>query len=420
MIDDVFRKLGKDLNPIELDELVRWVSASSKTSSGLSVVNSLSDNPNDTGNLLAQLFKGLNTKATPVVGDLLAMVDSQDDFRLKSLALPIGSAPVLTVYNNSGVTLNQNDPVSFDPTYTSGLGVTTPSSVFDMRSLGIVTDATIANGASGNIYAPGFQVANVNVNGLVVFGHSLISYAPHYLKDSGGGGWGPGVYGWALAPNASGNAVISALIHPYPLFYVGAQVITQKYAGQGPSGAGTEIANVVNVTPNQLLLFFAMGNSAAGLASSLWNAQTPTVVQAGSASLSYLGYLLGAGAATSNWTGYFTANPGAVTCLAMNGVNQGGGANTFGTWANQNGAGTTVNLTVTCNPGDKVVCVVGVIGTSITFSGRNQTPEINNVGAATAVDVQSAVATGNSVNFTLTIGGTITKWSADGVALHSA
>lgn len=373
-----------------------------------------------------KLISGLTPNSVLFSQDLLEILHDpsgtpDSEYVTAGALAALAAAGWLQVYNNSGSPLAIGTAVKFDPSYTSGLGVTVASVTYDQKLLGVVTGTIIGAGASGFIYAPGFAIVQALVKDTTVFGHSLVLGAGGWLVDSGGGGWGPGIMGWALgAQGAGGPNLMNILLHPNPLFYTAAQVITQKYAGQGPSGAGTEIANVVNVTPNQLLLFFAMGNSAAGLASSLWNAQTPTVVQAGSASLSYLGYLLGAGAATSNWTGNFTANPGAVTCLAMNGVNQGGGANTFGTWANQNGAGTTVNLTVTCNPGDKVVCVVGVIGTSITFSGRNQTPEINNVGAATAVDVQSAVATGNSVNFTLTIGGTITKWSADGVALHSA
>jgi hypothetical protein len=287
----------------------------------------------------------------------------------------------------------------------------------DMRAFGVVVGASVNSHASG-IVAIGGTIQSINVTGAVVFGHSLTTSATaHYAQDSGGGGWAPGVIGFALAAQASGTGTINALIKPYPLFYTAAQVITQKYSAVDVAAAGgTIITNVVNVTPNQLLLFF--GYNANTFTVPLWNALTPTQVQAASATVSYIGYLLGSGAATANWTGNWYNNTAGAVALALNGINQ---STAFGTWANQNGTtGTAVNITVTCNPGDLVICALCARGTSLTFSGRNQTLVITQLGTGNAVDVQSAVATGNSVNFTWTIGGTPSHWSADGVAIKSA
>jgi hypothetical protein len=333
-------------------------------------------------------------------------------------ALPGGA---LLVYNNSGVSLPVGTYVKFDPSYTSGLGVTIASTLFDQRVLGPVIGGTIGIGASGYISAPGFALAQALVKDTTVFGHSLTTGSGGWLVDSGGGGWGPGIAGWALgAQGAGGPNLMNILLHPYPLFYTAAQVITQKYGANDVAvGGGTINANVVNVTPNQCLLFYAFDAHATTLVP-LWNSLTPTQIQAISGALSYVGQLLGPGAATANFTGTFTTYAGVGVALALNGINQGGGAATFGTPVNQNGAGASVSLTVACVPGDIVVCVTLIKGTSVTFSGRNQTPLINAAGSATAYDVQWAIAASTSISFTLTIGGSLTGWSADAMALHSA
>jgi hypothetical protein len=353
--------------------------------------------------------EGLTAAKLQAVSDNITYLKSQTDMIY------------VAVYNNDASTLAQYAAVILDPSYTADLAVKSSTIPGDMRAFGVVMSPSISSHATG-IVAFGRVKTSILVNGPVAFGHSLqIGPNAQRAQDAGGGGMiGAGSLGVALGTNVSGDATISVLLDPHPLFFTAAQVITQKYATQGPSGGATLVAGVANITPNQLLLFWGMGNSAVGLASPLWNALTPTLVQAGGASLSYVGYLLGAPAASANFTGNFTAVPGAVSVLALNGINLGGGATTFGAWANQTGTGTTVNLVVACTPGDLVVCTVGIIGTGITLTGRNQTPVINNVGAATASDVQSAVATGTSVTFLLTIGGAITKWSADGFALHTA
>jgi hypothetical protein len=326
----------------------------------------------------------------------------------------------VAVYNNDASTLNQNDAVVIDPSYTTGLAVKTSTVVGDMRAVGVVISASISSHSTG-IVAFGRLITQINVNGAVVFGHSLIIGAnAHYAQDSGGGGTGYGVIGFALAANASGNATIAVLLDPHPLFMTAAQVITQKYgANDFPSGGATIISNAVNIAPNQVMLFFTF-TRASGFTVPLWNGQTPTQVQAAANNAAYIGYLLGAGPATANFTGNITVYTGAGIVLALNGINQGGGAATFGTWVHQNSPGASISLTVTCVPGDKVIGAVTIYGTAITFTGKNQTTELSAAGTNTALDVQSAVATGTSVTFTWTVGGAIGYGSVDGVALHSA
>jgi hypothetical protein len=332
----------------------------------------------------------------------------------------------ISFYNNDGATLNGGDPISFDPSYTSGLGCVGSIVASDQRCIGTVkAGTTVSSHATGLALCPGFIIQSVNVTGAVVFGHSLVaSTSLHYAQDSGGGAITYGSIGWALAANVSGTAAINALcIRSNPLYYVAAQVITQKYSGQGAYSSGTIIANVVNVTPNQCLLFFDVVSTNGSMPTNSWNSLTPTALQTGAvAGAAYVGALLGAGAATADYVVGTSGTSGykSAVVLAMNGINQGGGAASFGTIANQNGNGASVNVTVTCAPGDKVICAVTAVGTSLTFSGGNQTSELSVVAANSGVDVQSAVATGTSVNFTLTIGGSITHWSADGLALKSA
>jgi hypothetical protein len=336
-------------------------------------------------------------------------------------SLNIFDPSLVQVYNNDASTLNQADIVVIDPTASSAglVAVKTTTAAGDYRAIGVVVSPTIPSAGNGFIAIANKQL--INVTGAVAFGHSLAaSTTAHYAADTGGGGKAPGVIGWALGTQASGNGQIWAMISPNPQYWTAAQTLTQKYGNNDVSTSGSQAAatNVVNTAPNQLLLFACF--NAATLSSPTWNSQTPTQVQAASASLAYLGYLLGAAAASASFMVSLSSNTAAGVALALNGINQGGGANTFGTWANQNGAGSSVSLTVTCNPGDLVVCIVTVRGTGVTFSGRNQTSVETAVGTNTAYDVQSAVATGTSVTFALTIGGTITHFSADGVALHSA
>ena len=87
------------------------------------------------------------------------------------------TAGMLYVYNNSGVSLPVGTYVTFDPTYTSGLGVKIASSLFDQRALGPVMGATIGIGGYGFVYAPGFAQAQAYVTGAVIFGHSLYTYS---------------------------------------------------------------------------------------------------------------------------------------------------------------------------------------------------------------------------------------------------
>ena len=329
------------------------------------------------------------------------------------------TAGMLYVYNNSGVPLPVGTYTTFDPTYTSGLGVKIASTLFDQRVLGPVMGATIGVGAYGFVYAPGFAQAQALVTGAIAFGHSLYTYsASGYLQDSGGGGWGPGIAGWALGAQASGTNLMNILLHPYPAVYVGAQVVTQKYGTNDipATTLQTWCANVVNVTPNQLLLFFALnGTSITGPS---WNSQTPALVASDAANQSYIGTLLGAGAATANFQGTFnnTSQTGVAVALALNGVNQ---SVPLGAWAHQGGS-TSVNLTVACTVGDFVLCVVTVKGAASTFTSRNQQSLFTGTGSNTAWDVQYAIAQSTSVTFTETVSGSPANISVDGVAVHTA
>ena len=357
--------------------------------------------------------EGLTAAKLQAVSDNITYLKSQTDMIY------------VAVYNNDASTLNQFDAIVIDPSYTSGLAVKTSTNVGDMRAFGVVISASISSHSTG-IVAFGRLITQINVNGAVVFGHSLIIGAnAHYAQDSGGGGTGYGVIGFALAANASGNATIAVLLDPHPLFMTAAQVITQKY-GIVDSASST-ISNVVNVTPNQCLLFCELWYSGS-FSAPLWNSLTPTQIQAASpGSIPYVGILIGAGAATANFTATGTPTAASGYAVALNGINQGTGSLTYGTLANShsNSAG-AMSITVTCVPGDLVLCFVTIAAqstTGISLSGENQTI-VDKQGTSTTayIELMSAVATSTSVTFNVTTtgsGGTFHA-SMDGIALHTA
>ena len=358
--------------------------------------------------------------SVPVSPNQIALNTDYNNLRTDALM-----GAFLWVHNNDVVTLNQGDPVILDSSYTAGgiIGVRTSSVASDPRGFGVVSYASIVAGANGFIAIGNYQL--VNVTGVVVFGHTLgISTTPHYAYDVGGGGIFYGMIGRAVQTNGGGTGQILAQIVSNPLFYTAAQVITNSYgATQIASGAQTLCASVVSVTPNQLLLFGAF-NSAGTFTVPLWNAQTPAVLQAYSgAAQSYIGAGLGWGAATSNYTGNFSAGSSVAFAIALNGINQGGGASTFGAVVHQAySAAGTITLVVTCVPGDLVVCLILVAGAGGTpgISAENQPIVEKSFAAATGYEVMKAIATGNSVTFTATLAGSTPSTSMDGFALHSA
>jgi hypothetical protein len=376
-----------------------------------------------------KLISGLTPNSVLFSQDLLEILHDpsgtpDSEYVTAGALAALAAAGWLQVYNNSGSPLAIGTAVKFDPSYTSGLGVTVASVTYDQKLLGVVTGTIIGAGASGFIYAPGFAIVQALVKDTTVFGHSLVLGAGGWLVDSGGGGWGPGIMGWALgAQGAGGPNLMNILLHPNPLFYTAAQVITQKYGGNDiSSGGATFCASVVNATPNQCLLFAAFSSSGV-FTVPLWNVQTPTQLQAGaSGTVSYLGAGLGWGAATAN----FTANWSAGTCvgiaLALNGINQGGGAASFGTPAHNNYvAAGGISCTVACVPGDLVVCIILVKATGAPgLSAENQPITEKAVGTNTMYEVMQVMATGNSVTFTATLAGTYPNCDMTGVALHTA
>jgi hypothetical protein len=332
----------------------------------------------------------------------------------------------VAVYNNDASTLAQYAAVILDPSYTADLAVKSSTIPGDMRAFGVVMSPSISSHATG-IVAFGRVKTSILVNGPVAFGHSLqIGPNAQRAQDAGGGGMiGAGSLGVALGTNVSGDATISVLLDPHPLFFTAAQVITQKYGGNDLSGSGTICGSVVNITPNQLLLFGVFDYSG-GFTVPLWNGQTPAVLQAYSAgSVAYLGTLLGAGAATANFTGTFATAGGVGVAIALNGINQGGGAATFGTVAhNSYSASGAISITVACAPGDMVICTILISGsgTAPGISAENQTITEKAIGTGTAYEVMQAIATSTSITFNATIAGTGAnlRCSMDGLALHTA
>ena len=327
----------------------------------------------------------------------------------------------VTARNNDGATINVGDPVVLDPSYISGLAVKMATAANDMRAFGVVVGASVASGANG-IFAIGGSIQNINVTGAVVFGHSLVASATaHYAQDSGGGGWGPGVIGFALATQASGTGTISALIKPYPLFYSLATTIIRTQtnnAVSNASGSITAITSAISDGTNRLMLLFVHVNTT--LSAGLFNAGSFTAFQNGAAGVEYFGYLL-ASAATANIT--ITSGGGAATndavVVFLNGVN---GGTPVGTYAAANASSASVSLVVPSVAGDLVVAGFSTITTVFTVSGRGagQTNLADIVsGVPVHMVVDSQIATGANTTFTWTLSASA-AWNAAGVAVKSA
>jgi hypothetical protein len=256
----------------------------------------------------------------------------------------------------------------------------------------------------------------------VVPGHTLTTSATaHYAQDSGGGVWGPGSLGFALTANSggAGTGTCSCLVKPYPLIYASAVSVTRTSTNNAvASGAGTTvISNLVSDGTNRLLLAYGFNINAASPASFAFNAGNFTSLQAGSASKTYLGYLLPS-AATANVTANYTSNTGLGVVVLLNGINQG---TPVGTYADATANSASVSVTIGCNLGDYVIA--GFMATTVvTVSGRgagqSQLANINN-GSNEQLVVDYAIAAGSGITFTWTLSGAA-LWDAAGIAVKSA
>jgi hypothetical protein len=324
----------------------------------------------------------------------------------------------LTVYNNDSVTLNGGAPVSFDPTYTSGLGVKGSVTAYDPRCIGTVkAGTTIASHASGLILAPWYVIQNVSVTGAVAFGHILVPSGTIQYYQDGGVAVTTGMVGFALQTNPSGTASISALLRPaMPSYYAAGTVVVRSPVNSAvASGTGTTaIASAISDGTNRLMLLF-MFNNFSGSAGA-FSAGSFTQFQNGGVGKQYFGALLAPALATANVTATVSSYAGVAALVFLNGVNQ---STPTRTYADATGTGTAVSVTVACQPGDLVIAGFSVPNATCTVSARGAGQ--TNLGVAqgdgmtTVVDV--AIATGTSITFTWTIPSA--TWDADAVPVIS-
>jgi hypothetical protein len=330
---------------------------------------------------------------------------------------------VLQIYNNSAITLTAGMAVALDPTFQYNMvGVILPGNTPDMRLFGVVASASIPSHGYGLIYAPGYCYANIWMTGTIVWGHSLISYqsgSGGYAFDSGGGGWGPGILGWALGAQASGTALLPALLHPYPLFLAAAQSLANSYTNTTVPATqpATVISNLASAGSNRFILALEHNQGVANIFT--FNGAGLTSLQDGTAALAYLGYLANPAIATANVLGNIYTNGGGAIVLSMTGVNQ---STPVGALGSSTGTSASVSLTVACVPGDYVVgCVIATSNVSISggrAAGQNNIQDILST-ANRRITMDYMIATGNSVTFTWTLSGSAT-WDGVGVAVKSA
>jgi len=329
------------------------------------------------------------------------------------LLIPNGT---MWAYNNDASAITVGDPVAIDPSYTSGFGIKMPTSTGDLRLVGVAL-TPIASGASG-IISIGPNVQPINVTGTVVFGHSLVSSASaHYAQDSGGGGWGPGVIGWALAAQASGTGTINAFIMPYPYYYSLATSIIRTQTSNALNSS-TTLASAISDGTNRLQLCWAVAN--ASISSMVFSGAGWTAFQNASGMNPYFGYLVAPALATANITNAWGGGlMGCAVVPFLNGVHQ---STPVGTYATANGTGTAVSLVVSCAPGDMVFAGFDVLNTSFTVNARgagqtNLADIISSQPIHMVVDY--AIANGTSFTFTWTTSVSV-SWYVAGVAVKSA
>jgi hypothetical protein len=87
MISAIFEKLGKDLTPSEQLELANWVASLKTGYSGGQIADALGDVPNDTMSALSTIFNLLDGKPSLDDGDLIPIVDSADNWKLKAYSV---------------------------------------------------------------------------------------------------------------------------------------------------------------------------------------------------------------------------------------------------------------------------------------------------------------------------------------------
>jgi hypothetical protein len=355
--------------------------------------------------------EGLTAAKLQAVSDNITYLKSQTDLLY------------LTVYNNDAVTLSGGDPVSFDPSYTSGLGVVGSVVAGDQRCIGTVkAGTTISSHSTGLVLAPGFVIQAVNVTGVVAFGHTLVASASiHYAQDAGGSGQTPGMIGWALATNGGGTASINALIpRSNPQYFSLATSLGNTFTNTSEStssGTTQTIASVVSNGSNRLLLLWE--SMTIGASAFIFNSQNFTLFQGGGTPSLPFAWII-PNAFTGDITGTHAAvrSGGVSAALLLNGVNQ---STPTRTYAAANGVGTAVSVVVPSMPGDMVFAgfTTGPVGYSISGRATGQGNLIDIQGGIPArLVIDSMIATGINTTFTWTLSLSET-WQAAGVATIS-
>lgn len=164
--------------------------------------------------------------------------------------------------NQSGGTLNEGALVIFDKAHTQSF--TTTTVVGDRRVMGVVTNSSVANGATGNIAMTG--IFKVLVQGNVAVGQALIASATAGRAQANGGATQPGLVGYAVTAYSGGGAGdVLAILHP-DFGRAGASLTLISAQGGNASGGGnlTISTNLGGSSNSKLVLAFFDSSSGAG------------------------------------------------------------------------------------------------------------------------------------------------------------
>lgn len=326
------------------------------------------------------------------------------------------------LYNKSGGSLAEGDVVIWDIANASS--ITTTALEGHRRIAGVIMTGG-ANNAQVWL-APYGCVCTVKVTGAVPIGAALITSTTATRAKANGGSTQPGLLGYALTSNPSGNGTVSAIICPtYDKFGSNITIVNAQ-TSSGTTGGGTDVVAISGMTcsgTNRLLVAMLMNDSSAGSFSNVkYGASTMTIagqIQSGSKSIACLAYLLNPTAGSANIT--YTITTGAVRTqgICLDGVNQ---STPVRTGVTGSGTGTAISIGPgSGQPGDMALGVAVSGNTSNTPSARGA-GQVNldtttgiNASSTGFCDYEESIAS-TSENLTWTVPNSA-NWSAVGLLI---
>ena len=263
------------------------------------------------------------------------------------------------LYNKSGGALAEGDVVIWDIANASSITTTTLEG--HRRIAGVIMTGG-ANDAQVWL-APYGCVCTVKVTGTVPIGAALITSTTATRAIANGGSTQPGLLGYALTSNPSGNGTVSAIICPtYDKFGSNVTIVNDQTGG--PVSGGTDVVAITSMScsgTNRLLVVLLMDDSSSGSYTNVkYGGTTMTISQIGITSGTNkkvcLAYMVNPPAGSANVTFTMTTAGTRAQGICLDGVNQSTPVRTEGT-----ATGTSTTPAVTPGSGQPGDFALGVV-----------------------------------------------------------